>query len=110
MSQVSAQQFRQTASGNPLLHGWVPDGDVIAVRYLTGSFMKGLALLQAIAEAAEAANHHPDVTLTYPHLELELTSHDVGHLTERDVDLATTIGQIARDHGVAADSAGLDTD
>jgi 4a-hydroxytetrahydrobiopterin dehydratase len=56
----------------------------------------------AIAEAAEQAGHHPDVTLTYPFVDLKLISHDVGHVTQRDIDLARRISEIARAQGIGA--------
>ena len=76
-------------------------------RFDTGGFATGLALVDDIGEAAEAANHHPDVTLTYPLVEIRLTSHDVGGVTMRDVRLARRISEIASAHGVTADPASL---
>ncbi len=71
-------------------------------RFRTGSFVKGLELVTRIAEAAEAANHHPDVVLTYPQVDVDLTSHDVGGVTSRDLDLARQISAIAAELGVEA--------
>jgi 4a-hydroxytetrahydrobiopterin dehydratase len=64
-------------------------------RFRTGSFTKGLELVTRITEAAEAANHHPDVVLTYPQVDVDLQSHDVGGVTSRDVELARAISAIA---------------
>ena len=69
-------------------------------RFRTGSFVKGLELVTRITEAAEEANHHPDVVLTYPQVDVDLTSHDVGGVTSRDLDLARRISAIARELGV----------
>ena len=71
-------------------------------RFRTGSFVKGLELVTRITDAAEAANHHPDVVLTYPQVDVDLSSHDVGGVTSRDVDLARTISGIAAELGVDA--------
>ena len=71
-------------------------------RFKTGSFVKGLELVTRITDAAEAANHHPDVTLTYPQVDVDLSSHDVGGVTSRDLDLARTISAIAAELGVEA--------
>ena len=68
-------------------------------RFRTGSFVKGLELVTRITEAAEAANHHPDVVLTYPQVDVDLTSHDVGGVTSRDLDLARAISAIAAELG-----------
>lgn len=69
-------------------------------RFATGSFTTGLELVTRITEAAEAADHHPDVVLTYPHVDVDLSSHDVGAVTSRDVDLAREISAIAASLGI----------
>lgn len=88
----------------------------IHTRFATGNFVSGLRLVESVTEAAEAADHHPDVDLRYPHVDLVLTSHDVGHVTRRDIDLARRISEIAASQGVEARPAavslleiGLDT-
>jgi len=69
-------------------------------RFRTGSFVNGLELVTRIAEAAEEADHHPDVVLTYPQVDVDLHSHDVHGVTSRDVALARRISEIAADLGV----------
>jgi 4a-hydroxytetrahydrobiopterin dehydratase len=66
----------------------------------TGSFMRGLELVQRVAEAAERANHHPDVELTYPSVRFRLISHDVGEQTERDERMAAEITDLAAEMGI----------
>ncbi|WP_051681811.1 VOC family protein [Cellulomonas sp. HZM] len=68
----------------------------------TGSFARGLALVQEIGALAEQANHHPDVDLRYPCVVVRTTSHDVGGLTERDVALASGISAAAARLGIEA--------
>jgi 4a-hydroxytetrahydrobiopterin dehydratase len=71
-------------------------------RFKTRNFVKGLELVTRITEAAEEANHHPDVVLTYPQVDIDLYSHDVGGVTSRDLDLARRISAIAAELGVEA--------
>lgn len=85
------------------LDDWRKLAQALHAHYLTGDFAAGLRFVTAVGAAAEGANHHPDVTLTYPHVDLKLISHDAGALTQRDVDLARRISEIAREQGVAAD-------
>lgn len=85
------------------LPDWRLHGGALHARFLTGDFRAGLAFVAALGQAAEQVDHHPDVTLTYPSVALRLTSHDVGEVTRRDLDLAATIGQIARDQGLASE-------
>lgn len=73
----------------------------LEARFETGGFGTGLALVDEIGAAAEAANHHPDIVLTYPVVHVRLVSHDVGGITSRDVDLARTISELAAARGVS---------
>lgn len=71
-------------------------------RFETGDFVTGLAFVTAITEAAEAVNHHPDVTLTYPRVDITLMTHAAGRVTHHDLDLARKISAIAAERGIAA--------
>jgi 4a-hydroxytetrahydrobiopterin dehydratase len=82
--------------------GWQVMLGAIEALYATGDFATGLAFVQRIGAEAEAANHHPDVTLTYPSVHIRLSSHDVGGVTDRDLALASTIKDIATDLGIDA--------
>ena len=83
------------------LDGWRKVLDKIIVRFETGDFNTGAALVTRIAEAADEANHHPDVDLRYPHLTVSLSSHDVGAITARDIRLARRISELAAEAGVS---------
>ncbi|WP_434994907.1 4a-hydroxytetrahydrobiopterin dehydratase [Arthrobacter sp. Ld5] len=87
------------------LTDWRKLAKALHARFLTGDFATGLALVTAIGDLAEEAGHHPDVVLTYPHVDVTLLSHDASGVTERDVDLARRISAAAAEHGVAADPA-----
>lgn len=79
----------------------------LKARFKTGDFATGLALVDRIGAAAEEANHHPDISLTYPEVLVTLSSHDVGGITSRDLDLARMISGFAAEAGAEADVAGL---
>jgi 4a-hydroxytetrahydrobiopterin dehydratase len=89
------------------LDDWRMLAQAIHARFTTGDFATGLRLVAAIGAAAEEVNHHPDVTLTYPKVDVSLMSHDAGWVTQRDLDLARTISDLARDLGVGSDPSGL---
>ena len=80
---------------------WLLGG--LHARFATGDFVTGIALADAIAAAAEEANHHPDLDLRYPFLAVKLVSHDVGGVTSRDLQLARRISELASSAGVVAD-------
>jgi 4a-hydroxytetrahydrobiopterin dehydratase len=79
----------------------------LQTRFRTKQFAAGLRLLNAVAAAAEEANHHPDLDLRYGHLNIRLFSHDAGGVTERDVALARRISALAAEHGVTADPSAV---
>ena len=85
------------------LDDWRKLAQALHARFLTGDFAAGLKFVTAVTEAAEAANHHPDVTLTYPFVDVKLISHDVSQVTQRDVELARRISEIAHEQGIGAE-------
>lgn len=89
------------------LDDWRQVLGTIRARFRTGDFATGLALVDRIGAAAEEADHHPDVTLTYPEVRVTLSSHDVGGITSRDVELARIISTYAAEAGADADVSGL---
>lgn len=89
------------------LDDWRQLAQGLHARFLTGDFVTGLRFVTAVTDVAEQANHHPDVTLTYPFVDLKLISHDVSRLTERDLDLARRISDIARQHEISANPSAL---
>lgn len=82
--------------------GWRQDGQTITARFATGDFATGLELVLRIGGSAEQANHHPDLTLTYPEVTVTLSSHDVGGITSRDLDLAVRIDEHVAALGITA--------
>ena len=89
------------------LDDWRKLAQALHARFLTGDFVTGLRFVTAVADAAERANHHPDVTLTYPFVDVKLVSHDVDQVTQRDVDLARQITEIARGQEIAAEPSAV---
>ncbi|HET7303869.1 MAG TPA: 4a-hydroxytetrahydrobiopterin dehydratase [Segeticoccus sp.] len=96
MDTLSTQQVLDAG-----LDDWRRLAQALHARFRTGDFATGLRFVAAVGEAAEAAGHHPDVTLTYPLVDVALISHDAGGLTQRDLDLARQISRIARELGIA---------
>lgn len=54
-------------------------------------FMEGIDFVDAVAEIAEEAGHHPDIDIRWCSITLRLTTHDAGGLTDADFDLARKI-------------------
>jgi 4a-hydroxytetrahydrobiopterin dehydratase len=78
----------------------------IRADYRAGSFPAAAALVSAIAAAAEAAEHHPDLDVRYPdEVYVVLRTHHTGGLTTRDVELARVISDLALQAGATAEAA-----
>lgn len=77
------------------LAGWSREGDAIAKTYAFGSYMDGIAFVNGAAEAAEAADHHPDMAVGYKRVTVTLTTHSSGGISQKDLDLATELNSLA---------------
>jgi 4a-hydroxytetrahydrobiopterin dehydratase len=59
------------------------------------SFPEAVELVRKVAEAAEAANHHPDIDIRWRKVTYTLSTHSAGGLTQLDLDLAAQIDSLA---------------
>lgn len=73
------------------LHGWERARGAIRKEFQFDAYLDGIDFVRRVGEAAEAANHHPDMLVGYRRVAVELTSHDTGGVTARDIRLARTI-------------------
>jgi 4a-hydroxytetrahydrobiopterin dehydratase len=77
---------------------WQRDGDTIVRDVELPGFKAAMALANAVADAANEANHHPDILIhDYKHVRLTLSTHSAGGITENDFALAATIDGLATD-------------
>jgi 4a-hydroxytetrahydrobiopterin dehydratase len=60
------------------------------------NFVEAIAFVNQLVEPAEAAGHHPDLTISYNKVTVSLSTHDAGGLTDKDFALAQTISNIAQ--------------
>lgn len=72
------------------LPGWTltEDGKALRRTFHFPDFRSAFAAMTRLAFEAEAMNHHPDWTNVYNRLEVQLSTHDAGGLTEKDIALA----------------------
>jgi len=73
------------------LNGWKLDDDEIEKEFKFADFKEAMAFVNLVADAAEAANHHPDIEISYNKVEMTLSTHSEGGVTEKDFDLAAKI-------------------
>lgn len=84
------------------LHGWqeAKDRDAIRRRFVFSDFSEAFGFMTRAALAAEKQDHHPEWFNVYKTVEVTLSTHDAGGLTERDIRLARTMDRLA---GLAQD-------
>lgn len=86
-----------TLSSDLAESGWetVKDGKAIAKTFRFRNFRDAMAWMMRIAFEAEAANHHPEWFNVYNRVEVVLTTHDTGGLTDKDLALAAKMDKVA---------------
>jgi 4a-hydroxytetrahydrobiopterin dehydratase len=88
MSLLSDDEIAGGLAGSP----WERDGDAIAREIELADFAAAIALVNRVAEAAEAANHHPDILVHgWNKVRLQLSTHSEGGITQSDLDMARTL-------------------
>jgi 4a-hydroxytetrahydrobiopterin dehydratase len=70
------------------------DGLAIERRFKFADFSQAFAFMTRVALLAEQADHHPEWSNVYNRVDIALTTHDAGGLSQRDVALAQAIGRL----------------
>ena len=78
------------------LEGWeiAPEGTAITREFRFDSFAGAMAWMVQVGFAAEKANHHPEWSNVYNRVEVRLTTHDSGGVTEKDIALAQVMDRL----------------
>ncbi len=76
------------------LEGWVYEDNGIVKKYVFEDFKETLSIMMGIGIIAEEMNHHPEWFNVYNKLNIRLTTHDAGGVTQLDFDLASRINEI----------------
>ncbi len=76
------------------LNDWTVDGILLIKSIKFNNFAEALSFVNKVAELAEAADHHPDITFGWGYANIALTTHDRGGITDVDVALAGKIDNI----------------
>jgi 4a-hydroxytetrahydrobiopterin dehydratase len=103
------------------LTDWRKLGQGLHARYVVGDFGAGVRFLAAVAQAGDALGHYPRVTMGEGYVDLKLLSRDavyrdgdgvehvVDWVTQKDVDLARRVTEVAAEQSVAADPGSITT-
>ena len=95
MAQKLTGDARKAALGK--LSGWseVKDRDAITKKFVFKDFNQAFGFMARSALVAEKMDHHPEWFNVYKTVEVTLSTHDAGGLTELDVKLAETMNALA---------------
>jgi 4a-hydroxytetrahydrobiopterin dehydratase len=95
MSQKLSSEARKAALGR--LKGWseVAGRDAISKKFVFADFNAAFGFMTRAALVAEKLDHHPEWFNVYKTVEVTLSTHDAGGVTERDIQLAEAMDKIA---------------
>ncbi|MGI9240013.1 MAG: 4a-hydroxytetrahydrobiopterin dehydratase [Verrucomicrobiales bacterium] len=70
---------------------WEIKKDCLIRSFEFDEFMEGIDFVNGVAEIADEAHHHPDISIGYNVVKLSLTTHETGGITARDFELAARV-------------------
>lgn len=91
MKQLSEAEIERELAETP---GWERAADAIVRTVRFKDFTEAMAFVNRVAEVAEEANHHPDITINWNVVTLTQSTHAAGGLTRRDFDLARRLNAL----------------
>lgn len=91
MPALSKNEIQENLKKHP---GWSYSEGAIHKKFTFKSFMPGVEFVNRIAAAAEKAQHHPDITITYDVISISLSTHSEGGVTAKDFSLAAEIDSL----------------
>lgn len=92
MDKLSQEQVDRGLADFP---EWSQLNESISRTYQLENFLRSIDFVNAVAEAAEQAQHHPDILIRWNKVTLTLSTHDAGGLTQLDFDLAGRADSLA---------------
>jgi 4a-hydroxytetrahydrobiopterin dehydratase len=92
MSTFTDAQIEEALDALP---GWSQEGEALVRTYEFADFRAALDFMNRAAGPIEEMDHHPEWTNVYNRVDIRLSSHDVGGVTDRDVQLANVLERVA---------------
>ncbi|MBM3813072.1 MAG: 4a-hydroxytetrahydrobiopterin dehydratase [Acidimicrobiia bacterium] len=92
MAKLTNQEMEQSLAGLP---GWTVVEGKLHREYKFADFVHAFGFMATAAVAIEARNHHPEWSNVWNRVTVDLTTHDAGGITQKDVDLAVMLEKLA---------------
>jgi 4a-hydroxytetrahydrobiopterin dehydratase len=104
VSRGSRLDSAEVAERLQALDGWNEAAGALHRQFDFASFADAFAFMTRVAFAAEAMDHHPDWSNSYRTVVVDISSHDVGGISDRDFRLAAAIDAVWTRHSVTGES------
>ena len=91
MPAFTNSQITEALEGLP---GWSQDGQTITKTYEFADFNAAIAFMNRAASSIDEMDHHPEWFNVYNRVDVRLSSHDVGGVTDRDIMLARVLERL----------------
>ena len=91
IKKLSSEEVKQSLES---IKGWDLDGNHIRQKFKFNDFVDAFGFMTKVAVVAEKMNHHPEWSNVYNNVEIGLTTHDHGGLTQLDIELAKKIDKL----------------
>jgi 4a-hydroxytetrahydrobiopterin dehydratase len=92
MAKLTATQIKTELASTAK---WKKKGNAIQRVFEFEDFAAAMKFVNAVARAAEKADHHPDIDIRWNKVTMTLSTHSAGGLTQQDFNMARKIGQLA---------------
>ncbi|QEH36454.1 Putative pterin-4-alpha-carbinolamine dehydratase [Aquisphaera giovannonii] len=87
----------EIAARLPAAKGWERHGDMLTRTWQFPSFRRAIEFVNNVSALAEKSGHYPEIHIQFRDVRLEISTHDVGGLTERDFSLISDLAAIPTD-------------
>ncbi len=92
IEKIDGAALREALAG---LEGWELSGDKISREFRFRNFVEAFGFMARVALVAESMDHHPEWFNVYGRVAVDLTTHDAGGITARDLELARRMNELA---------------
>ncbi len=76
------------------LVGWEKVENKLSKNFKFKDFIESFSFITRIAMISEKMNHHPDITISYNSVHIDLTTHDINSISKNDIILARKIDEL----------------
>ena len=94
MSKLSEAEIHERL---PDARGWERHGDMLVRTWQFPSFRRAIEFVNHVSALIEKTDHYPDIHVSFRNVRVEMSTHDVGGLTERDFTLISQINTLPTD-------------